>query len=477
MTDIMPPAAHNAMTPPPVHRDRICLEGNLKQAMEMGRNRLLVIGIVFTLAFLVIGARLVDLAVLNPGGEPLLAATTPTRLAPSGRADILDRNGVILATSLPTDSLYADPHAVMDADEAARKLVTVLPHLDRDQVLAKLRSKGRFVWLSRNLTPEQTYQVNRLGLPGLAFQRGERRIYPHGRAAAHVLGFTDLDGLGIAGIEKQFDHALRIGGRPVELSLDLRIQNLLREELSASVKRFHALGGAGLILDVRTGEVVAMTSLPDFDPNFSNSSVGEAGFNRTTKGVYEMGSTFKLFTAAMALDTGTVDLRGGYDASKPIRVARFTISDYHGKNRWLSVPDILVYSSNIGAAKMAIDTGTEAQKDYLRRLGLLSPPDIELPEVGTPLTPQRWRDINTMTIGYGHGIAVSPLQLAAGVATVINGGLVRPPSLLRKNNAVPPSGDRVLSVSVAFALSPNIIFNKHKILVNPITNQKRTPCQ
>ena len=444
------------MTAPDPHRsafpavaERIRLDGIRKQALETGRNRLLVTGIVMALAFVVIAGRLVDLTVLGPGAEPLLAASPQTRPSAAGRADIVDRNGVILATSLPTASLYADPGAVLDAEEAARELVGVLPRLDPDKVLAKLRSKGRFVWLSRNLTPEQTYQVNRLGLPGLSFQQGERRIYPHGSAGAHVLGYTDVDGRGIAGIEKQFDHALRIGGRPLRLSLDLRVQSLLHQELSAAVDRFRALGGAGLVLDAQTGEVLAMVSLPDFDPNFSRRAVGEARFNRASKGVYEMGSTFKLFTVAMALDSGTVSLTDGYDASKPLRAARFSITDYHGKNRWLSVPEILVYSSNIGAAKMAIDVGTAVQRDYLSRLGLLSPPDIELPEVGTPLVPQRWRDINTMTIGYGHGIAVSPLQVAAGVATVVNGGIARSPTLLRKDGARPVAGKRVLAAETS----------------------------
>ncbi|MFQ5764278.1 MAG: peptidoglycan D,D-transpeptidase FtsI family protein [Rhodospirillales bacterium] len=425
------------------------IEGIRKEAIETGRNRLLVAGAVLTLAFAAVGARVVDLTVFKAGGEPRLARIDPLPQAPAGRADMLDRNGVILATSLPTASLYADPAAVLNHEEAADRLADVLPDLDRRDLLAKLRSRTRFQWISRNLTPNQQYRVNRLGLPGFGFQRGERRVYPHGRLVAHVLGLTDVDGYGIAGLEQYFDRTLRAGTR-LRVALDLRVQAVLRDELMATVREFRAVGATGLVLDVDSGEVIALVSLPDFDPNDPKSATGEMAFNRATKGVYEMGSTFKLFTAAMALDSGTVDLRSSYDASKPIRVARFTITDFHAKNRWLTVPEIVVYSSNIGAAKMALDVGTDAQRAYLGRFGLLQAAAIELPEVGTPLMPDRWREINTMTIAYGHGIAVSPMQLASGVAALVNGGFYVPPTLLRRpggNKA--PGAQRVLSAETS----------------------------
>jgi cell division protein FtsI (penicillin-binding protein 3) len=424
------------------------IDGVRKEALEMGRNRLLVTGVVLTLAFSVIGARLVDLTIFQGGGEPKRANIDHAPAAPFARADIVDRNGVLLATSLPVVSLYVDPRAVLNAREAADKLVTVLPELDRGEVLSKLTSKSRFVWISRNLTPKQQYNVNRLGLPGLGFQRGERRVYPHGRLAAHVLGLTDVDGRGISGIEKYFDGTLRAGNR-IDVALDIRIQEMLRQELAGAMLEFRAIGAAGVVLDANSGEVVSLVSLPDFDPNDTKSAGGEASFNRATKGVYEMGSTFKLFTAAMALDSGTVDLSGGYDASQPIRVARFTIRDYHGKNRWLSVPEIIMYSSNIGAAKMALDVGTEAQRAYLRRFGLLTPAIVELPEIGRPLMPARWREINTMTISYGHGIAVSPLQMVSGVAALVNGGLYVPPTLLKRTDRDAIKTKRVLSAETS----------------------------
>ena len=428
---------------------RVRLEGTRKQALEVGRNRLLVTGIVFAIAFGVIAVRLVDLTILKQGAElPLVRAPH----APPRRADIVDRNGAILATSLPTASLYANPSRLLDAGEAADRLVDVLPGLDRAETLAKLTSDAGFVWLRRNLTPKQKYRVNRLGIPGLDFRNSERRVYPHGRLAAHVLGLTDVDGRGIAGVERYFDAELRGRERPLQLSIDIRLQALLHDELASVVAEFRAIGAAGLVLDAGSGEVLSMVSLPDFDPNAPARAFGEVAFNRATKGVYEMGSVFKLFNTAIALDSGTVTLRDGYDASRPIRVAQYTITDFHGKNRWLTVPEILVYSSNIGSAKMALDVGAKVQRRYMLRLGLLRPAAIELPEVGVPLAPARWRDINTMTISYGHGIAVSPLQVAGATAAVVNGGIRAPTTIVKRRRGAPVLAERVLSTKTSDAM-------------------------
>ena len=423
-------------------------EGAGKQALETGRNRLLVAGAVIAFAFVAVAARLVDVAVLK-GAEPRIARSTPPHAA-TARADIVDRNGVLLATSLPVVSLYANPREVLDAAEAAAKLVAVFPDLEPEPIEAKLASRTRFVWVKRNLTPRQKYEVNRLGIPGLEFQYAERRVYPQGRAAAHVLGLTDVDGRGIAGVERTFDTRLADGDGPIALSLDVRIQDILREELALQMKEFRAIGAAGVVLDAATAEVLAMVSLPDFDANDSSAVAGtEPAFNRVTKGVYEMGSTFKLFTAAMALDSGTVGLRDGYDASRPIHIARFTISDYKGKNRWMSVPEILVYSSNIGAAKMALDVGVRLQREYLDGFGMLRTTPVELPETGAPLAPARWREINVMTIAYGHGLAVSPLQLAGGVAAIVNGGQLRPVTILKREPGDVPEGTAAIGAETS----------------------------
>lgn len=421
------------------------MEGIRKQALETGRTRLLVAGMVMTMAFAAVAGRLVDLAVLEGGYEPRTARGGGGESPASGRANIIDRNGMILATSLPTVSLYADPTEVLDPEEAVDALVAVLPEADRGELAKKLTGKGRFVWLARNLTPKQHYRINRLGLPGIGFHKGERRVYPHGALASHVLGLTDIDGRGVAGMERQFDRELRSREGALRLSIDLRVQSAMRDELAAAMAEFKAIGAAGLVMDAVSGEILAMVSLPDYDPNQPSLMPANAAFNRAAKGVYEMGSTFKLFTAAMALDSGTVDLNDGYDASRPIRISRFTISDYHAKNRWLSVPEILVYSSNIGAAKMAMDVGTDGQRQYLRRFGLTRPAALELPEVGSPLLPEVWRPINTMTISYGHGISVSPVQLVAGVASLINGGLYRSPTLLKADPGKTPPGRRVIA--------------------------------
>ncbi|NQV43769.1 MAG: penicillin-binding protein 2, partial [Rhodospirillales bacterium] len=424
---------------------RIQVEGVRKQALEMGRSRLIVAGTLIMMAFVAISLRLVDLMVMGGPAEPQIASGKLAIRAASTRSDIIDRNGILVATSLPTASLYADPMMVPDAASATEQLAKVLPELNRTEVLARLTSKHRFVWLKRNLTPDEQYAINRLGIPGVSFQREERRIYPHGALMSHVVGLTDTDGRGIAGVERFFDGVLDGGEQPLRLSLDVRVQSLMRDELMRTMTEFNAIGASGVIMDANTGEVLAMVSLPDFDPNVPGAADFDSTFNRATKGVYEMGSTFKLFTAAMALDLGVVGLEDGYDASEPIKVGRFTITDYHGKNRWLSVPEILIYSSNIGSAKMAMNVGTDRQKHYMDEFGLLHPADIELPEVGTPLVPSPWRDVNTMTISYGHGIAVSPLQLTSGVATLVNGGMRHQATLL----SIPPDaaipGERVLS--------------------------------
>jgi cell division protein FtsI (penicillin-binding protein 3) len=436
----------------PGDRENLQLEGVAKQAMETGRNRLVLAAALFALAFGVIALRLVDVAVLQRPGEPRLARSDPTNTLRMERADILDRNGTLLATSLDTASLYANPHQVFDPAGAAAALASVLPDLNVSEVTVRLRKDRSFVWLRRNLTPRQKYDVNRLGIPGLYFQREQRRVYPHGRLTSHAIGFTGVDNDGLAGIERRFDDTLRHGSEPLRLALDLRVQHILHQELTQSMAEFRARGAAGIVMDTDTGEVVAMVSLPDFDPNDPGAADPESRFNRITLGVYEMGSTFKLFTAAMALDSGRVTLKGGYDASRPIRVSRFVIRDYKPKNRWLSVPEILVYSSNIGAAKMALDVGTEGQRAFLQRLGMLTASAIEVPEVGTPLTPSPWREINTMTVGFGHGLSVSPVNLASGVSALINGGFMMPATLIQRPADAPPVGKRVIKTHTSTQL-------------------------
>lgn len=429
--------------------DRIAFESAKKQSIETARTRLLVGGSLMAAAFVVVGVRLFDLAVFN-GTEDLRRAASReiARPATMARADIVDRNGVLLATSLKTASLFANPRKIADPASAAHRLVEILPDLSEEVIAARLGSGKSFVWLRRNLTPRQQFEVNRLGIPGLDFEQEERRVYPHGRLAGHIVGFTNVDNVGLSGIEMSMDAAIAGGSTPLRLSIDIRVQQILRQELAGQIEKFKAIGGGGIVLDVESGEVVAMVSLPDFDPNAAGQAADDTRFNRMTLGVYELGSVFKIFNHAIALETGVATFASSYDATKPIRVSRFTISDFHPEKRWLTVPEIFQHSSNIGSAKIALDIGAEDQRKYLGHLGLLRRTSIELPEQATPMYPSRWREINTMTISFGHGIAVSPLHLTSAVAAVVNGGILRPATLI-EHDAPTSDGVQVFSAETS----------------------------
>ncbi|MBT3629051.1 MAG: penicillin-binding protein 2 [Rhodospirillaceae bacterium] len=425
-----------------------------RRPLETARTRLFVAGAIFTLCFVILGGRLVQLSLLGGGQNQERAAEHQGGLLTLQRADIVDRNGALLATNLPSHSLYVNPSQVLDAVEAADKITRILPELSRDKVLRKASATGQFAWIKRNLTPDQHYAINRLGLPGFSFEREERRVYPHGSLFVHTLGFAGIDNAGLAGLEAARDDDLKqIAKTPdgkMVTALDSRVQHIVHAELSAAMATFKAKGAAGIVMDVHSGEVLALSSLPDFNPYELDSSIADQRFNRATLGVYELGSTFKAFTTAMALEYGVVDINDRYDATKPLKVARFTIRDDHPQNRWLDVPEIFVHSSNIGAAQMARDVGAERQKDFLARLGMLSPLPFELAENGKPLSPRHWREINTMTIGYGHGIAVTPLHLISGFATLVNGGMRTTPTLLRR--PVTQTGERVIARETSDAM-------------------------
>jgi len=430
---------------PPRREEIVLLDGATKKALETGRSRLLVGALLFGLAFLAIVGRLVDVSLLQDLIEPRLAGQVPV-VAPGGeRADITDRNGVILATSLATFSLFANPNQVLDADEAAKELAGVLPELSVAELKAKLGADKSFVWLQRNLTPRQQMDVTRLGIPGLYFQAEEKRVYPLGALASHVVGFTDLDNRGLSGVEDSFEDVLAGGRHPVQLSIDVRIQQIMHEELTRGIADFNGIGGAGIVLDAQTGELLAMVSLPDFDPNQAGTAGPDQRFNRATLGIYEMGSTFKVFNTAMALDSGRIQLTDKFDTTKPIQIGRYTIHDFEPMHRWLSVPEIFMLSSNIGAARMAMEMGTDSQKSFLAKVGMLRPVSVELPELGRPLYPSEWRPINTMTIAFGHGIAVSPLHVVSGVAAMVNGGIMRPATLIKRAPDEVSDGQRVIS--------------------------------
>ena len=454
MTAVPPPRDENPCRPRHYKPDpcgpAAPAEGPARQSLDTSHTRLLITAALFCLVFAVIALRLTEVMAFD-AGDTRLAHREPAAKPLAYRADITDRNGVLLATTLDTPSLFADPKRVLDAKEAARKLVSVLPDLDEKEVLAKLDSGKSFVWLKRHLTPREQVEVNNLGLPGLEFMPEGKRVYPEGNLFAHVVGYADTDGKGLAGVERGLDDGLR-RGESAQLSVDARLQFILREETAKAVSEFNAIGGMGIIMDVRTGEVLALVSLPDFDPNDPGAATPETSFNRATLGAYEMGSVFKIFTVAMALDDHVTTLESGYDATNPIHIGRFTIHDDHAQRRWLSVPEIFEYSSNIGAAKMALDVGADRQRDFLGRLGLLREPSFELKEIATPLVPAIWRPVNTMTIGFGHGISVSPLQLATAASAVANGGIWHRATLLKHHAGDVEDGTRVLSTETSIEM-------------------------
>ena len=362
----------------------------------------------------------------------------------TARPDIVDRNGQVLATDVKTPSLFAEPRKIIDVDEAVELLTAVLPDIDATEVRERLSSKRGFVWLKREITPQQQVEIHKLGIPGLGFLSENKRVYPNGPVISHEIGHVNIDNQGIAGIEKWIDGqglaALHMAGlatdrlqKPVELAVDLRVQFALRDELVKAREKFNAKAAAGIITDVNTGEIVAMVSEPDYDPNNPREANDPTRINRLTTGVYEMGSTFKVFTVAMALDSGKVNLNSSFDARASLRYGRFTIHDDHPIPRMLTVPEIFTYSSNIGAARMALDGGVDAHQKFLRKLGQLDRLRTELPESAEPIVPKRWGELNTVTIAFGHGLSVAPLQAVMGVAATMNGGLLLPPTFLKRS--------------------------------------------
>jgi cell division protein FtsI (penicillin-binding protein 3) len=397
---------------------------------------------VFALIYAVIAGRLVLYALSSdPAALRRVAANDAIATA---RPDILDRNGEILATDVRLPSLYAEPRKIIDVDEAAELLTATLPDLDATELRERLSSKRGFIWLKREISLKQQRDIHRLGIPGIGFMAENKRVYPNGALAAHLIGHVNIDNQGIAGIEKWLDARgladLHMAGlatdrlqEPVHLSVDLRVQHLLRSELLAAQQRYKAKASAGLVTDVRSGEVIAMVSLPDYDPNDPRQSLDDTRFNRLTSGRFEMGSTFKALTVAMALDSGKVTLDSTLDARYPLRYGKFEINDYHAQKRILTVPEVFTFSSNIGTARMALTLGVNAHKAFLSKMGQLDRLQIELPEGREPQVPKHWGELNTVTIAYGHGLSVTPLQAVMAVGALMNGGKLIPPTFLKRS--------------------------------------------
>lgn len=416
------------------------LEGEKSAAFGLARSRLVFLSTIFVVAYIFLGLRVADLAILQGHFSAVISGEDFTsaqhNLAEnSRRGRILDRNGEVLASSLGMMSLYADPQLISDKDQTARDLAQVFPDLDYAAAYQKLNQGGRFAWIARGVLPAQQQAVFEIGEPGLGFQKEDRRIYPQGSLVSHLLGYTNVDGAGLSGLERSHERTLT-KGEDVVLSLDLRLQHVLRREIVRAMAQFEAVGGAGVILDARNGEVLAGVSLPDFDPHHMNYAGNAQKFNRLTLGVYELGSIFKIFSTAAVLDQGLADISTEYDAREPLKIGRFEINDYHAQKRVMNLPEVFMHSSNIGTALMVKDLGGEALRKFYDDLGLLSPMwDVGIDEVGRPMAPQRWGEIETVTTSYGHGIATTPLQLAAAVGTIVNGGKVIEPTLVTKTTS------------------------------------------
>jgi cell division protein FtsI (penicillin-binding protein 3) len=434
------------------------LAGQRQAAQALARQRLMVIMLLFLAVPAVLAVRLVDLSVLE--AVPVVARDALTAAPP--RADIVDRNGVELARTYEAYAISVEPRKLTgDPRVLARRIATILTDKTEAEIYAELTHKGSFRYISRRVLPSEAKRINELGEPAINLGREAERLYPNMNLASHVLGYADDRGVGAVGMEKAFDARLAdkaTRGTPLPLSIDVRVQQALEHELRALYIDQNAQGAAGVVLDVHTGEVLAMTSLPDFNPNapglradgsrYSRETDDGSRFNKVTFGGYELGSTFKALTIASAVNAGTIKSMGQkYDATHPIYLGGFRIRDDHAKNRWLTVPEIFIHSSNIGTARIAMEAGRERQRAMLEQLGFFKPIAVELPERARPQYPalSNWGDLATMTIAYGHGITVSPLHLANAYATLVNGGLYRDPTLLQRAPGDVPPGRRVFT--------------------------------
>ena len=402
--------------------------------------RLILSAVLVVAVFSVIAGRVLLLATQEANARTAAMIQLPA----AERGQILDRKGRLLATNLPITVLHADPKEIMDPREAASLLAPLLPRHDEAALLRLLTKKTRYVELDRKLTPARHAEILGLGIPGVYFRKSTLRSYPSGKLAAHVLGQVDMDNKGLAGLEKSLDARLS-AGEDITLSIDAGVQAVVAREIARQMEVFEAIGGAGVMLDIHSGEVVAMVSLPDYNPNHFAAIEDDARFNRATLGLYEMGSTFKVLNTAIALQSGATTTSSYYEVSKPLRFGRFSVWDYHMYDRDLSVPEILVLSSNIGSARMAADIGADRQQFYLRQLGLFDKVSLEIPEMANPLVPDTWRSTSIATVSYGHGISVTPLHLASSVAAASGSGTMVEPTLMHRGGAPAPMGERLFS--------------------------------
>ena len=433
-------------------------------ARQRAEGRLLVLGVFFFCAFAVVGARMGVMATTDPT-EPRAAA--PGSVISATRADIVDRNGNLLATNFETHALYAQPHHMIDPERAAKKLMKVFPDLNEERLVRDFTGKRKFLWIRKKISPEQMQAVHEIGEPGLLFAPRDMRLYPNGNLAAHIMGGASFgkegvhgaEVIGVAGAEKYFDDYLRDpanGNKPLQLSLDMTVQAASERILYGGMKLMNAKGATSVLMDVQTGEIVSAVSLPSFDPNdrphvaIKGDASDSPLFNRSVQGVYELGSVFKIFAAAQAIDLGLVNAETIIDTSGPMKVGGFRIGEFNNKNYGKqTVTGIIVHSSNRGSGRLALQIGSERQQAFLKSLGFFEPTPFEIVEAsgGKPLLPKRWEELSSVTISYGHGLSSSPMHLAAGYAAIANGGLKVVPTLLKQDG--PKLGERLMSERAA----------------------------
>ena len=384
---------------------------NHNELIGILRKRILFTCCCGVILFLFIVIRLINVMVIHPYNRECISYNREEVIR---KADIVDRNGELLATSLTTSSCYADPSVIIDLKDTVNKLSKIHGMPSSDKIMSKLKdSRKHFVWLARHVHPSIQNKIMDLGLPGIHFQKDYKRIYIHGLLFSHIIGCTDIDCNGICGVEKEFNDKLIVKEQEDEnnklvLSLDLRLQTIIREELLNSIEKYKAKGAHAILMKTN-GEILAMVSLPDFDPNNLKKYSNNDMFNRNTLGVFEQGSILKVLTAAIALDSGSSKLNSIFDASSPIHIGRFQVTDFKGKGRPLTLVESIVFSSNIGCAKIAQKFGIQIQKQYFKKFGMLDKPSLEIPEIGAPIIPKDWTEVTCMTVAYGYGIAISPL--------------------------------------------------------------------
>lgn len=432
----------------------IALEGARKARTNLTQARIRWMVLALLLGFGLVGGRLVQLGMvvtdstIEGQARDVITATRPP---------ILDRNGLEMAVDIRVPSLYAEPRRIIDVEEAVRKLRTVLPDLDEAWLRNRLSGDKGFVWVQRELSPAVQDRVMRLGIPGIDFITESKRFYPGMREASHILGSTNIDNQGISGIEKHMDTeavallqdlGLARGNAltPVELSVDMRVQHVMYEEMTDAMSRYQAIAAAGVMLDIHTGEVIAMVSLPDFNPNEPATALVKDTFNRITSGIFEPGSIFKTVTMAGALDSGAVRINDQFDARYGVRFGRYTIDDFHGKHRILSLPEVYKYSSNIGTIRVMQAMGKDNFRAFLSRMGFDRRVPFELPEMRLPTVPKELSEVGAATASFGHGLSVSPLHMAVAYAAFANGGNYITPTLYKRSvEEAEPLYQRVLS--------------------------------